>query len=41
MLNASLIGYGYWGNKLARNFHNSETFRLLSIVDKKQKNLHQ
>ena len=40
MLNASLIGYGYWGNKLARNFHNSETFRLLSIVDKKQKNLH-
>ena len=32
-IKVSLIGYGYWGPKLARNFQNSEAFNLVSIVD--------
>ena len=39
MYKTCLIGYGYWGEKLARNFHNSEFFKLVSIVDIKKKNL--
>ena len=39
MLNISIIGYGYWGTKLARNFHGSELFELTTIVDKKAGNL--
>ena len=33
-IKVSLIGYGYWGNKLARNFQNSDFFNLVSIIDK-------
>jgi len=36
----SLIGYGYWGSKLARNFQNSDFFNLISIIDTSQKNLY-
>ena len=32
MLNVSIIGYGYWGKKLARNFQNSTYFNISSIV---------
>ena len=39
MYNISIIGYGYWGKKLARNFQNSSYFEILSIVDKKKFNL--
>ena len=39
MLNISIIGYGYWGKKLARNFQSSTYFNILSIVDKKSINL--
>jgi len=39
MYNVCLIGHGYWGEKLARNFNNSEFFNLASIVDKKKTNL--
>ena len=39
MFNACLIGFGYWGTKLARNFQNSEDFDLVAIVDIKKKNL--
>ena len=39
MLSVSIIGYGYWGTKLARNFQNSSYFEILSIVDKKRNNL--
>ena len=39
MYNACLIGHGYWGEKLARNFSNSEFFNLVSIVDTKKQNL--
>ena len=34
-----LIGYGYWGSKLARNFQNSNFFNLTSIIDISKKNL--
>ena len=39
MLNVSIIGYGYWGSKLARNFQNSSYFDILNISDKKKINL--
>ena len=39
MYNVCLIGHGYWGEKLARNFNNSEYFNLISIVDLKKLNL--
>lgn len=39
MLKVALIGYGYWGSKLARNFQNLEFFKLAAIADKKTKNL--
>jgi len=38
-IKVALIGYGYWGSKLARNFQNSNFFNLVSIVDISQKNL--
>ena len=38
-IKVSLIGYGYWGPKLARNFQNSDFFNLVSIIDTSQKNL--
>ncbi len=38
-LNVCLIGYGYWGPKLARNFQNSNFFKLVSVSDKSQLNL--
>ncbi len=37
MINVALIGYGYWGTKLARNFQNSEYFNLISVYDKEKK----
>ena len=39
MIKVALIGYGYWGSKLARNFQNSENFHLSVIVDSKKKHL--
>ena len=39
MYNTCLIGFGYWGQKLARNFQNSELFNIISICDNKKKNL--
>ena len=39
MYNVSIIGYGYWGSKLARNFQNSAFFNISSIVDKNKINL--
>ena len=37
--NVALIGYGYWGPKLARNIQNSNKFQIHSIVDTSIKNL--
>ena len=39
MLNVSIIGHGYWGSKLARNFQNSAYFNISSIVDNAKINL--
>ena len=33
MNNVLIIGYGYWGPKLSRNFSNSEYFNLHSVCD--------
>ena len=41
MLNVALIGYGYWGKKLSRNFQNSEFSNIKSICDIKKSNLKQ
>ncbi len=38
-LKVCLIGYGYWGPKLARNFQNSNYFNLVSVSDKHKSNL--
>ena len=38
-IKVSLIGYGDWGPKLARNFQNSNYFNLVSIIDTSNKNL--
>ncbi len=37
--NVALIGYGYWGPKLARNIQNSDDFTINTVVDKSKKNL--
>ena len=39
-IKVSLIGYGYWGSKLARNFQNSNFFNLISVIDRSKKNLY-
>ncbi len=39
MYKVCLVGYGYWGSKLARNFKNSDYFDLFSIADSKKVNL--
>ena len=33
----ALIGYGYWGPKLARNIQNSNNFEINHIIDKSKK----
>ena len=38
-LKAAIIGYGYWGPKLARNFLNSSQFQINYVVDNKPNNL--
>ena len=35
----AIIGYGYWGPKLARNFLNSSKFDISFVVDNYKKNL--
>ena len=39
MYRVCLVGYGYWGSKLARNFKNSDFFDLCTITDSKKTNL--
>jgi predicted dehydrogenase len=34
MINVGLIGYGYWGPVVARNFHGADDCRLAAICDK-------
>lgn len=35
----ALIGFGYWGPKLARNINNSSNFKIKYIIDSSNKNL--
>ena len=37
--NVLIIGFGYWGPILARNFHSNENFNIISICDSKKDNL--
>ena len=39
MYKVAIIGFGYWGPKLSRNFHNSRNFDIKYIIDKSNKNL--
>ena len=39
MINVALVGYGYWGEKLARNFQNSKNFDLVTVIDSSKKKL--
>jgi predicted dehydrogenase len=39
MINIAVIGYGYWGPNIARNFHGADGSQVVSICDKSQKNL--
>src|SRR5580698_6609165 len=34
MINAGVIGYGYWGPVVARNFHDADGCELVAICDK-------
>ena len=39
MINVCIIGYGYWGPNLCRNFSNADGYNLSTICDLNQKNL--
>ena len=39
MINVGIIGYGYWGPNVARNFNASKRANLIAICDLKQKRL--
>jgi len=39
MINVCVIGYGYWGPNLCRNFSNIEDYKLTAICDVNTKNL--
>lgn len=39
MINVGIIGYGYWGPNIVRNFSSVEGMRVVSICDKDERNL--
>jgi predicted dehydrogenase len=39
MINVGVIGYGYWGPNVARNFHSSPGVKLTSVSDSSEKRL--
>lgn len=39
MINVGIIGYGYWGPNVARNFYNCRSTKLVSICDLNEKRL--
>ena len=39
MLNIGLVGYGYWGPNVARNFHAIDGARLVAVSDISEKRL--
>jgi predicted dehydrogenase len=40
MIRVGVIGYGYWGPNVVRNFHNTEGFRVEAVCDKSLDILH-
>ena len=34
MINITILGYGYWGHNLVRNFHKFSNCKISYIVDK-------
>ena len=40
MIKVGLVGYGYWGPNLARNFQNSASYELVWICDSNSETLH-
>ena len=40
MINVGIIGYGYWGPNIARNFNACKDVKLISICDLSEKRLH-
>ena len=39
LLRVGVIGYGYWGPNIVRNFHGQEQSRVVAVCDKSQKSL--
>ena len=39
MLKIGVIGYGYWGPNIVRNFHGQERSRVVAVCDQSQKSL--
>lgn len=39
-LKFGVIGYGYWGPNIVRNFHGQDRSRVVAVSDKSQKSLH-
>src|SRR5271170_7813656 len=39
VLKVGVIGYGYWGPNIVRNFHGQERSRVVAICDKSPKSL--
>jgi predicted dehydrogenase len=40
ILRIGVIGYGYWGPNVVRNFHGQEQSRVVAVCDKSQNSLH-
>jgi predicted dehydrogenase len=40
MIQVAVIGYGYWGPNIVRNFHTQEGFRLVMVCDQSVQALH-
>lgn len=41
MINIGIIGYGYWGPNVTRNFYKCRDVKLVAVCDKEPKRLHQ
>ena len=39
VIKVGVIGYGYWGPNIVRNFHGQERSRVVSVCDKSPKSL--
>ena len=39
MLNIAIVGFGYWGPNIVRNFYSAEKARVVSVCDRESKAL--